>query len=348
MSREPLDDSLNYELETPRDADEPDPADLFVDELQRNPEVCSNCFQKIRDVVLPWSWRKSVRKGLVRYYLSNPARTESATFAEGTARNPPKACSNCGSIRGSTSRPLAKELAIEYAHNLSETLAQFGVEHNPLVLVFVVAHRKRFPEFASADEDTYRVAIEYAITYTRFDMRDVLSTGDDDPANLVRDDSRSQGSRFRRRRRRPAPPLPESSDAPIDSIGTKRYYRAYEKQAMSSRSQRAETSQSNRDVVDPETEPEFVGAYSRTRHDSCRAFVETDDGHERCGDDATHTIVLYDGSKLAQLAACDEHGDPRDVEAYDREWSTELDDVDALGVRELDENDADIENGGDR
>lgn len=168
------------------------PAKVFVDRIQRNPEVCSNCFVKIRDVVIPHSWRRSVRKGLVRFYVSKDTRTESAAIEGDGARNPPKACSNCGSIRGATTRPLPKSRAVEYAWNLSTTLAELKIDHNPLVLAFVVAHRKRFPRFGMSDDDTYRLAVEFALDATEYEMADVLGLGglDADPANIVRDDGR--------------------------------------------------------------------------------------------------------------------------------------------------------------
>jgi hypothetical protein len=185
-------------IDDARTDSEPSPGDVFVDVLQRNPEVCSNCWLKIRDVILPYSWKKEVRKGLVKFYTAKPDRTEPAKFPGESSRNPPKSCSNCGSIRGSTVRPLPKDRAIEYAWNLSETLCLLEVEHDPLVLAAVVARRKRFPRFGSTDDDNYRVAIEYALEHTDFSIEDVLEAGRTDPARLVRDeDDTSSGVSFK-------------------------------------------------------------------------------------------------------------------------------------------------------
>jgi len=162
--------------------DDTEAARIFVDVLQRNPEVCSNCFLKIRDVVLPWSWKVSVRAGLVRFYVSKPDRVEKAHVDDGRARNSPNACANCGSIRGSTVRPLPKDRAIEYAWNLSQTLDELDVAHNPLLLAFVVAYRKRFPDFGSRDDDTFRVAVEYAIDATDYGFPDLFANGPSNPA----------------------------------------------------------------------------------------------------------------------------------------------------------------------
>lgn len=167
--------------------DDTEAARIFVDVLQRNPEVCSNCFLKIRDVYFPhdfaldkrgehtWTW-----KGLVRYYISKPDRVETAAV-EGSG-NPPNACANCGSIRGSTNRPLPKDRAVEYAWNLSSTLSNLDVEHNPLLLAFVVAFLKQFPEFGSRDDDNFRTAVEYAIADTDLGFRELLTNGPANPA----------------------------------------------------------------------------------------------------------------------------------------------------------------------
>jgi len=167
--------------------------DVFVELIQRNPEVCSNCFLKIRDVWFPHAVAASKRgrnthvwKSLVRYYISKPDRVEDGDGE--TARNPPKACANCGSINA-TMRPLPKERVPEYAANLSRTLAGFGVDHNPLLLAFVVSHRKRFPDFGSTDGDNFRVAVEYALAETSPTIEDVLVPGPDDPARTDDDPS---------------------------------------------------------------------------------------------------------------------------------------------------------------
>ncbi|OYR81689.1 hypothetical protein DJ71_13035 [Halorubrum sp. E3] len=188
-------------------------SDVFVELIQRNPEVCSNCFLKIRDVWFPHAVAASKRgrnthvwKSLVRYYISKPDRVEDGDGE--TARNPPKACANCGSISNATMRPLPKERVPEYAANLSRTLAGFGVEHNPLLLVFVVVHRKRFPDFGSTDGDNFRVAVEYAIDETSPTIEDVLVPGPTDPARtdddpVVDRPALPAGTGDRRRRVRP-------------------------------------------------------------------------------------------------------------------------------------------------
>jgi len=190
-----------------------DPGDVFVELIQQNPEVCTNCFLKIRDVWFPHAVALSKRgrnthvwRSLVRYYISKPDRVEDGDGE--TGRNPPKACANCGSISNATMRPLPKERVPEYAANLSRTLAAFGVDHNPLLLAFVVAHRKRFPDFGSTDGDNFRVAVEYAIDETSPTIEDVLVPGPNDPARtssspIADPPALPSGTGERRRRVRP-------------------------------------------------------------------------------------------------------------------------------------------------
>ena len=190
-----------------------EPGDVYVELVQQNPEVCSNCFTKIRDIWFPHAVALDKRgrhtqtwQSLVRIYVSKADRVEDAGVE--TARNPRKACASCGSIASSTMRPLPADLAIEFAWNLSTTLAAFGVEHDPLLLAFVVAHRKRFPDFGSRDDDTYRVAVEYAIDETSPTIEDVLVPGPTDPARtddapVVDRPALPAGTGDRRRRVRP-------------------------------------------------------------------------------------------------------------------------------------------------
>lgn len=171
--------------------DETDVEAAFKELIQKNPEVCPNCLLRIRDVFFPHSNALSKRgdhtetwKGLVRYFIAVPDRVERATFPGESASNPPLSCENCGSIRASTRRPLSKETAIAYAWNLSESLAYFGVEHDPLLLAFVVAHRQRFPQTAGRDDDTFREAVEFAARETSTSYQQLLTRSLADPARV--------------------------------------------------------------------------------------------------------------------------------------------------------------------
>lgn len=162
----------------------------FKNLIQSNPEVCSNCFLHIRDIYYPHDDALDKRgahtetyKGLVRYFLPKSNRVSRAKIPEDTsARNPPLSCDNCGSIRASTRRPLPTDAAVSYAWNLSKTLAHFDVEHDPLLLAFVVAHRNRFPALSGRDDETFREAVEFAAAETDTSYQQLLTPNRADPA----------------------------------------------------------------------------------------------------------------------------------------------------------------------
>ena len=68
-------------------------------------------------------------------------------------------------------------------------------------------------------------------------------------------------------------------------------------------------------TVEPEHEPEYVGAYSEPKNEECQNWVgEYVEDVEQCEDTATHTIVMRspDG-KMHEIATCDDCGEPEDV-----------------------------------
>ena len=74
-------------------------------------------------------------------------------------------------------------------------------------------------------------------------------------------------------------------------------------------------------TIAPEKEPEYVGAHSGLNNDQCTNYKgRTKSEVRRCENDATHTVVMYDG-KLHEMGMCDDCGEPDDVEDFDREWS---------------------------
>lgn len=77
--------------------------------------------------------------------------------------------------------------------------------------------------------------------------------------------------------------------------------------------------------IDPEHEPEYVGAHSALVSERCSQWVgDTHQEIEKCGSPATHTIIMFSGTKIAQIASCDTHGEPQDVSRGERVWSGEL------------------------
>ncbi|WP_254768270.1 hypothetical protein [Salinilacihabitans rarus] len=83
------------------------------------------------------------------------------------------------------------------------------------------------------------------------------------------------------------------------------------------------------DDVEPMLEPEYVGAHSALASAECQHWDDADPDVERtvptkCGQPATHTIVLLGKYGLREVAMCDIHGEPEDVTAGEREWTGAL------------------------
>jgi hypothetical protein len=76
-----------------------------------------------------------------------------------------------------------------------------------------------------------------------------------------------------------------------------------------------------------EKEPEHVGVHSAIVSETCQNYYgERQSDVQQCGEPATHTVVMWSGSRLAQVAMCDQCGDPESA-PDDREWSGEVVDV---------------------
>lgn len=79
------------------------------------------------------------------------------------------------------------------------------------------------------------------------------------------------------------------------------------------------------ETIDPEIEPEYVGAHSALSSSLCQNWMgDTPSEMEQCEVPATHTVVMFDGKGLCEIAMCDECGEPQDVDFHEREWSGEV------------------------
>jgi hypothetical protein len=82
---------------------------------------------------------------------------------------------------------------------------------------------------------------------------------------------------------------------------------------------------SERKTIAPEVEPEYVGAHSALTDGRCQNYLNVENSSpKRCDRDATHTIVMADGSSIHEIAMCDECGEPDDIGSHDRKWSGEV------------------------
>ncbi|WP_248908135.1 hypothetical protein [Halocatena marina] len=178
----PFDDDPERPDHPHAEDDEQLDSSLFKEEIQRDPEICSSCFLKNYDVVHPYSHRTSLRRRFVRYFVPSGDTTQAIPQAGIPTRNPPRAC-ECGRLGPLRSRPLSKEHAIEAAWHLSRTLAQKGIEHDPLLLVATVLSRKTAGGNQSMrDDSNFAVAVERSLLHTEYSMDDWLTESGTQPA----------------------------------------------------------------------------------------------------------------------------------------------------------------------
>jgi hypothetical protein len=85
------------------------------------------------------------------------------------------------------------------------------------------------------------------------------------------------------------------------------------------------------ETIDPEHEPEYVGAHSALVDEQCQNYFDANADKpdepfvpERCEGDTTHTVVLADSDGLHEQSLCDDCGEPDDTEHLERSWSGEL------------------------
>ncbi|WP_049971138.1 hypothetical protein [Haladaptatus cibarius] len=152
------------------------PENVFVELIQRDPEICNSCFRHNRHVILPHSHAAERAKGLVRFYVPAMDTTRPVPEAGTEGQNPPRAC-KCGSLHD-TQRPLAKDDAVEVAWELSAQLMRKRIPHDPHLLVAAVAHRKRLPKWGGRDDDNFRLAVEQAHSRSSFSYQDLQQIPD--------------------------------------------------------------------------------------------------------------------------------------------------------------------------
>ena len=86
-----------------------------------------------------------------------------------------------------------------------------------------------------------------------------------------------------------------------------------------------ETDDNRIKTIEPEREPEYVGAHSALVGERCQHWIgETTAEIHQCEAEATHTLVMFSGTKLAQIASCDSCGEPDDVGRHERKWTGEV------------------------
>ena len=162
-------------------------ADVFPDLIERNDAVCRNCYRRlarreefprevgyrhrdihafVEEVVPDGSDRFAVLDR--EYYettLEEPRNLRVTPPDDSRASTSSRACWSCGAIdhHRTPAETRSKAEAIEIAFNISQTLVEFDVAHDWLLLVELVKQLKSSPSFAGDDFAVFKQATEKAV-----------------------------------------------------------------------------------------------------------------------------------------------------------------------------------------
>ena len=135
--------------------DETSARDVFKNLIQRDPSVCNHCFSEKYDSFVHEYWTGDtwmMRKD--RQWADESGNLPAEPAGEGTRPT----CA-CGS-RYEHYRPISVSDAIEFAHNLSNSLRMRGVDHDKNTLIDAVHDLARRPENQHRqDEGVFQAAI---------------------------------------------------------------------------------------------------------------------------------------------------------------------------------------------
>lgn len=145
-----------------------DDATPFKDLLQRDPCVCDHCFQlRYEEIAHEWSQGEL---GWMKYnnWVTIPNRSTRIPDDDGHGTR--LACANCGH-RTTKRRPLSKSEVRDVAQNISQTLDEKNIDHDPEVLFHTVERRNTSANQGKQDSHVFapavRAAIEAAYQETR-------------------------------------------------------------------------------------------------------------------------------------------------------------------------------------
>jgi hypothetical protein len=150
----------NWDVDTETDESD-DATEPFKDIIQRDPCVCDHCFTlRYNEIAHEW-WRGDF--GWMEYnnWIPIPGRSEAVPGDE-PSKGTRLACSECGHRRGKH-RPISREKLHAYAHNISETLTEKGIDHNKRVLLETVRELDVSENQGKPDSDIYQPAVRRAV-----------------------------------------------------------------------------------------------------------------------------------------------------------------------------------------
>lgn len=150
-------------------ADATDPRALFDDLVFESDEICSHCYQRIRDIEThdinnwgtgnrPSETRTRIGAGEVGYDEDRRPGTDQREYRMATV------CGECGRLHGrADADPITKQAALDRLPALTRRLNEQGYAVNTRVLYDTVEHLKSKPDYVGQDTEISAVATYLAL-----------------------------------------------------------------------------------------------------------------------------------------------------------------------------------------
>lgn len=140
--------------------------EAFKDLLQRDPVVCDTCFTQRYDVYSVEWWRGEF--GWMDYvkWTSRDGLSEELPCDGDPTGGMRLACATCGTRGGVKHRPVPGRLVAEYTANISNTLADKRIDHDPHVLHRHVREQNTSENQCKQDSHVFGPAVKAAIRAT--------------------------------------------------------------------------------------------------------------------------------------------------------------------------------------
>lgn len=145
-----------------------DPADAFDDYVFDNPEICSECFERIKRIETDTVAYGSVGTRKRRWSERTGAGVHGQGVDGGTRVSPVirgrTFCEECGSQSGRAYSDILSRLeATERAHTLADRLAEEGISVDETVLAYAVYRLKSDDRLQGYDREIFARATKLAI-----------------------------------------------------------------------------------------------------------------------------------------------------------------------------------------
>lgn len=139
--------------------EELDQDSTFTEEIEHDPNICTNCYRRIRFRLTPHETMPDTVSGILEY----PDSTSFAYFEDKQESGNPsvkKSYCECGFVDEGKIRPLSKNEMTNVAKRVHERLREKDIEHDEDKFFSVVRDEKSDPEMQFNEEKILEKAIE--------------------------------------------------------------------------------------------------------------------------------------------------------------------------------------------